>query len=74
MIKFDLFLIDLGSRKEAEIFDDLSPGEAKRRLAILAKKMDRDGDGYVTRGELEEVIKKYVFSQTVPFKNSIVKD
>ncbi|VDK72570.1 unnamed protein product, partial [Onchocerca ochengi] len=44
----------IGSRKEAEIFDDLSPEEAKRRLAILAKKMDKNGDGYVTREELEE--------------------
>ncbi|VDK83148.1 unnamed protein product [Litomosoides sigmodontis] len=48
----------IGSRKEAEIFDDLSPDEAKRRLEILARKMDRDNDGYVTREELEEVIKK----------------
>ncbi|VDO37545.1 unnamed protein product, partial [Onchocerca flexuosa] len=48
----------IGSRKEAEIFDDLSPEEAKRRLAILAKKMDRNDDGYVTREELEEVIKQ----------------
>uniref|UniRef100_A0A8R1TJS0 Reticulocalbin-3 n=1 Tax=Onchocerca volvulus TaxID=6282 RepID=A0A8R1TJS0_ONCVO len=48
----------IGSRKEAEIFDDLSPEEAKRRLAILAKKMDKNGDGYVTREELEEVIKQ----------------
>ncbi|KAL3998523.1 EF-hand domain pair family protein [Acanthocheilonema viteae] len=48
----------IGSRKEAEMFDDLSPEEAKRRLTILAKKMDGDNDGYVTREELEKVIKK----------------
>uniref|UniRef100_A0A0R3QUB2 Reticulocalbin-3 n=1 Tax=Brugia timori TaxID=42155 RepID=A0A0R3QUB2_9BILA len=47
----------IGSRKEAEIFDDLSPEEAKRRLAVLAKKMDKDDDGYVIREELERVIK-----------------
>lgn len=48
----------IGSRKEAEAFDDLSPEEAKRRLAILAKKMDKDDDGYVTHEELETVIKQ----------------
>uniref|UniRef100_A0AAF5Q015 Reticulocalbin-3 n=1 Tax=Wuchereria bancrofti TaxID=6293 RepID=A0AAF5Q015_WUCBA len=52
----------IGSRKEAEIFDDLNPEEAKRRLAVLAKKMDKDGDGYVTRKELEQVIKQNMIS------------
>ncbi|KAI6241270.1 hypothetical protein M3Y99_00351900 [Aphelenchoides fujianensis] len=35
----------LGSKKMAHEFDDLSPQESKRRLRIIAKKMDKDGDG-----------------------------
>lgn len=69
MIEVDLFFVGLGSRKEAEIFDDLSPDEAKRRLEILARKMDRDNDGYVTHEELEDVIKKYVVFSVVHYKN-----
>ncbi|XP_063242709.1 reticulocalbin-2 [Bacillus rossius redtenbacheri] len=42
----------LGSAKEAEEFDHLSPEEAKRRLAILLKKMDLNSDGFVSRNEL----------------------
>lgn len=39
----------IGSRKEAEEFDDLSPEEAKQRLRILLTKMDRDNDESVDR-------------------------
>jgi len=42
----------IGSRKEAEEFDDLSPEEAKQRLRILLTKMDRDNDESVDRNEL----------------------
>jgi len=42
----------LGSRKEAEEFDDLSPEEAKRRLKILLGKMDRNLDEQIDRKEL----------------------
>ena len=42
----------LGSKKEAEEFDDLSPEEAKRRLEILLTKMDRDKDSSIDRKEL----------------------
>ena len=39
----------LGSRKEAEEFDELEPEEAKRRLGILLTKMDRDNDEAIDR-------------------------
>ncbi|XP_058064981.1 calumenin-A-like, partial [Anopheles bellator] len=43
----------LGSVKEAEEFDNLSPEESKRRLAVLVTKMDQNADGYVDRHELK---------------------
>lgn len=43
----------LGSVKEAEEFDNLSPEEAKKRLAVLVTKMDQNADGYVDRHELK---------------------
>lgn len=43
----------LGSVKDAEEFHDLPPEEAKRRLAILVKKMDLNKDGFVDRHELK---------------------
>jgi len=46
----------LGSHKEAEEFDDLSPVEAKKRLRILAGKMDRNLDGFVDKTELRQWI------------------
>ena len=39
----------LGSRKEAEKFDELTPAEAKRRLKILLGKMDRNLDESIDR-------------------------
>lgn len=42
----------LGSKKEAEEFDDLPPEEAKRRLGVLLTKMDRNGDQNIDRNEL----------------------
>ena len=39
----------LGSRKEAEEFDELTPEEAKKRLKLLLEKMDRNMDGNVER-------------------------
>jgi len=42
----------IGSKKEAEEFDDLSPEEAKQRLRILLTKMYRDKDEAVDRNEL----------------------
>ncbi|XP_067006847.2 reticulocalbin-2 [Anabrus simplex] len=42
----------LGSVKEAEEFDQLEPGEAKRRLRILVSKMDLNKDNAIDRNEL----------------------
>jgi len=42
----------IGSKKEAEQFEDLSPEEAKDRLKILLTKMDRDKDSSIDRKEL----------------------
>ncbi|KRT78629.1 HLH domain-containing protein [Oryctes borbonicus] len=42
----------LGSIKDAEEFDHLTPAESKRRLGILLQKMDLDGDKAITRQEL----------------------
>jgi hypothetical protein len=46
----------LGSRKTAHEFDDLSPEESKKRLKVLAIKMDLNKDGYVDKHELTEWI------------------
>jgi hypothetical protein len=43
----------LGSRREAEEFDELAPQEAKRRLKILLGKMDRNLDESIDRLDLE---------------------
>jgi Ca2+-binding EF-hand superfamily protein len=43
----------LGSHKEAEEYDHLSPEEAKRRLRILLKKMDLNDDQQVDKKELK---------------------
>lgn len=45
--------IFLGSKKTAEEFDKLSPEESKKRLGVIAKKMDLNGDGFVDRYELK---------------------
>ncbi|KAJ8921076.1 hypothetical protein NQ315_015872 [Exocentrus adspersus] len=43
----------LGSHREAEEYDHLPPEEAKKRLGILAGKMDLNGDQAVDRNELK---------------------
>lgn len=43
----------VGSTKEAQEFDTLSPEESKRRLAILIKLMDLNKDEFVDRHELK---------------------
>ncbi|XP_014256660.1 reticulocalbin-2 [Cimex lectularius] len=42
----------LGSVKDAEEFDTLSPEESKRRLKILLVKMDLNKDNFIDRNEL----------------------
>lgn len=46
-------IIFLGSAKEAEEYDHLSPEESKRRLAILLNKMDLNGDKQIDKNELK---------------------
>jgi Ca2+-binding EF-hand superfamily protein len=48
--------IVLGSEKLANEFDDLSPEESKKRLRVLALKMDTNNDGFVTQDELTDWI------------------
>lgn len=43
----------IGSYKEAEEFDHLSPEESKKRLGLLVMKMDLDGDKHIDRQELK---------------------
>lgn len=49
---------------EAKSFDQLSPEESKERLSKIIAKIDKDGDGFVTKKELEEWIqytqKRYI--------------
>lgn len=43
----------LGSVRTAEEFDQLTPAEAKRRLAVLVREMDLNHDGFIDRHELK---------------------
>lgn len=52
MVEFDHEAI-LGSVKQAEEFDQLSPEESKRRLGFLVKKMDLNRDEFIDRHELK---------------------
>lgn len=54
-VEFDHEAI-LGSTKDAEEFDHLPAEEAKRRLAILLKKMDLNGNNVITPTELKQWI------------------
>ncbi|CAG4972682.1 unnamed protein product [Colias eurytheme] len=54
-VEFDHEAI-LGSVKEAEEFDKLSPEESKRRLELLLPKMDLNGDKFIDRDELRKWI------------------
>jgi len=45
----------LGDQKQE--FDELSPEEAKKRLKVLAKKVDKSSDGFVSVEELKEWVK-----------------
>lgn len=59
----------VGSIKEAEEFDTLSPEESKKRLAVLVTKMDLNGEfNYNTLvyivSILWEIISKFIFTRT----------
>lgn len=50
------YYFSLGSVKEAEEYDRLSPEEARQRLALLLPKMDQNGDKKIDRQELKQWI------------------
>lgn len=52
------YYFSIGSVREAEEFDKLSPEESKRRLGQLLPKMDLNGDGHIDRQELKQWILK----------------
>uniref|UniRef100_A0A0N5A7K3 Reticulocalbin-3 n=1 Tax=Syphacia muris TaxID=451379 RepID=A0A0N5A7K3_9BILA len=52
----------LGSEKVAKEFDELSPEESRKRLRVLAVKMDVNHDGFVDNEELTDWIQKSIIS------------
>lgn len=50
------YYFSIGSVKEAEEFDKLSPEESKRRLGLMLPKMDLNGDTFIDRDELKNWI------------------
>ncbi|KAK7098369.1 hypothetical protein V1264_002683 [Littorina saxatilis] len=54
--------------EDKKTFDQLSPEESKDRLAIIVRKIDKDGDGYVSEDELKDWIqyvqKRYIINDT----------
>lgn len=48
----------LGSKKTADEFDTLAPEESKKRLRLMATKMDTNVDGFVDKAELKAWIFK----------------
>ncbi|EYC32146.1 hypothetical protein Y032_0003g1427 [Ancylostoma ceylanicum] len=52
----------LGSRKTAEEFDDMPIEESKRRLEILARKMDMNEDGFIDESELTNWVERSMVS------------
>ncbi|XP_050307899.1 calumenin [Anthonomus grandis grandis] len=43
--------------EDAKTFDQLSPEESKRRLGVIAEKIDNNKDGFISREELKDWIK-----------------
>ena len=50
-LSFDAVYIS-GNKEKEEEFDELEEEEAIERLTLLATKIDRDGDGKVSKDEL----------------------
>lgn len=50
------YYFSVGSVKEAEEYDRLSPEESKKRLEQLLPKMDLDRDKFIDRDELKKWI------------------
>nr|ACO14679.1 Calumenin precursor [Caligus clemensi] len=64
----------LGSSKEANAFQNLSPEEAKSRLAILLKKMDRNGNSKIEDTELHSWILRSFKSLSLEESNERLSD
>jgi Ca2+-binding EF-hand superfamily protein len=62
----------LGDRKEE--FDHLSPDEAQRRLKILLKQVDNDGDSYVSSDELKAWVKGVFKNKMMQGMESDIKE
>ncbi|KAF9803618.1 hypothetical protein SFRURICE_018548 [Spodoptera frugiperda] len=57
-----MYYISIGSVREAEEFDKLSPDESKRRLGLLLPKMDLNGDEHIDRLELKKwILKSFLY-------------
>lgn len=50
------YYFSIGSVKEAEEYDRLTPEESKQRLSLLLPKMDLNGDQNIDRLELKKWI------------------
>lgn len=50
------YYFSIGSVKEAEEYDRLSPEESRKRLSLLLPKMDLNSDSYIDRDELKKWI------------------
>lgn len=48
------YYYSVGSVKEAEEYDRLSPEEAKQRFSQLLLRMDLNGDQFIDRSELKQ--------------------
>lgn len=67
-VEFDHEAI-LGSVKEAEEFDQLSPDESKKRLAILVAKMDLNHDQFIDRHELKAwILRSFKYGGVISFR------
>lgn len=50
------YYFSIGSVKEAEEYDRLSPEESRKRLSLLLPKMDLNSDSFIDRTELKKWI------------------
>lgn len=50
-----------GSKKMASEFDELPQDESKRRLAVIAHRMDTNGDNFIDEFELSDWIHRFLF-------------
>lgn len=67
-----MFFVFVGSAKEAEEYDHLSPEESKKRLAILLNKMDLNADKQISRDELKAwILRSFKYKKVKIFKSKL---